>query len=140
MHSKYQELIGLEDVNNNNNSVSYYSLNLSVTPPKKTPPKNRPPIRLHAQLVGDDFFRTLAERDTTDYMFNRSKFVARCVFASQPMQNCLNLFLLSLLFLRQRCSRHWLLRIGSNNFRCSQSHRTGITLQSLPFDFKRWHR
>lgn len=71
MHSKYQQLIGLEDDNNNNGNVfNYNNTTLNGTPPKK-----RSPIKkLDAQLVGDGLFYTLAACDTTDIMLNQSEY------------------------------------------------------------------
>lgn len=126
MNTKYQRLIETEDVNNNdddnnNNSVSCYNLNLNVTP--SPPPKQRPPINLHAQLVGDDLFRTLVTRDTIDHLFNRSKSNFPYTSGKKPDIRNLN-FLLHILSQcqkknRKRCSTDWLLRIGTNYFICS---------------------
>lgn len=93
MNSKYQQLIGMEDENNNNNNASFCNLNLNVTlSPSPPHPKTRPPIKLDAQLVGDDLFRSLVTRDTIDHhMLNRSKWTSRkfchfiiCIIFNRP--------------------------------------------------------
>lgn len=78
LNTKYQQLIGHEDENNNNVSCYNLNLNVMVSPSPSPPqPKKRTPIKLDAQFVGDDLFRSLVTRDTIDHqMNNRSKWTS----------------------------------------------------------------
>lgn len=60
----------MDDISNNS-YTSRKCVSMSMSNP--TSPKRPQPI-LDAQLIGDDFFRMLVARDSTDHMYDRSKF------------------------------------------------------------------